>query len=103
MGCLLIAIPLSAFIIKSTAESLNVPPAGLILAVAVLALVARSSSNSAQPHSSSATQGPQHGSTQRGPSPRRSSYEQIREIVDRYEAGEISEGRRDALLRELRR
>jgi hypothetical protein len=101
VGCFLIAIPFGAFIVTATAESLGIPPAGVFVGAAIVALVAGgfgSSSRAGAP--AQPIGGPPPGQR---PAPRRSAYEQMRDIVDRYESGEISAERRDEMVRSLRR
>lgn len=103
VGCLLVAIPVGAFIVVTTAESLNIPPGGILFGVLIVALVAGgfgSGGRSSQSPPGSSQSVP--GARRVGP-PRRNPYETMREIVDRYESGEISAERRDELVRELRR
>ncbi len=101
VGCFLIAIPLGAFIVTATAQELNIPPAGLFLGAAAVALIAGGFGSGSRPASlptvASATARP-HPAPQR-----RSIYSQMRDIVERYESGDISAERRDAMIRELRR
>jgi hypothetical protein len=100
VGCFLITIPIGAFIVTATAESLGIPPAGVFVGAAIVALLAGGfgSNHRALPPASPYAGRP----TGHRPAARRSPYEQMRDIVDRYESGEISEGRRDALIREIR-
>jgi hypothetical protein len=101
VGCFLIAIPLGAFIVTATAESLGIPPAGVFVGAAVVALVAGGFGSSTR----TAPAASPHGAALPGqrPAPRRNAYEQMRDIVDRYESGEISADRRDEMIRSLRR
>lgn len=101
VGCFLIAIPVGAFIVTATAESLGIPPAGVFVGAAIVVLVAGGFGSGARTTAST----PQSGGSPPGqrPVPRRSSYELMRDIVDRYESGEISAERRDQMVRELRR
>jgi len=101
VGCFLIAIPVGAFIVTATAQELNIPPVGLFLGAAVVALIAGgfgSESRSTSPTNVTPSATRPHAAPQR-----RSLYSQMREIVERFESGEISAERRDALIRELRR
>ena len=101
VGCFLIAIPAGAFIVTATAESLGIPPAGVFVGAAIVALVAGGFGSSTRAtHAAPPIRGPQPGPPS---APRRSSYELMRDIVDRYESGEISAERRDQMVRELRR
>ena len=101
VGCFLIAIPVGAFIVTATAESLGIPPAGVFVGAAIVALVAGGFGSGAR----ATPPGPSSGGPPPGqrPAPRRNAYEQIRDIVDRYESGEISAERRDEMVRSLRR
>jgi hypothetical protein len=101
VGCFLIAIPVGAFIVTATAQELNIPPAGIFLGAAVVALVAGGFGSGSRPATSPNVAPPTtrpHAAPQR-----RSTYSQMREIVERFESGEISTERRDQLVRELRR
>ncbi len=101
VGCFLIAIPVGAFIVTATAQELNIPPAGLFLGAAVVALIAGgfgSGSRPASPPNVAPSTTRPHAAPHR-----RSIYNQMREIVEQYESGEISTERRDAAIRELRR
>ena len=101
VGCFLIAIPVGAFIVTATAESLGIPPAGVFVGAAIVALVAGGFGSSARAtHAAPPVGAPQPG--QRS-APRRNPYEQMRDIVERYESGEISAERRDEMVRSLRR
>ena len=100
VGCILVAIPVGAVVILFTAQALKVPPAGLLLGVVLIAILASGSGSTAQrvvPRQGGPAQGEAHHRIRR-----RSGYEQIREVVERYESGEISAERRDALIREMR-
>jgi hypothetical protein len=101
VGCFLIAIPVGAFIVTATAEALGVPPAGVFVGAALVAAIAGGvgSSSRTEPTSPAGSRAP----LGHPPGPRRTAYEQMREIVDRYESGEINTERRDAMIRQLRR
>ena len=101
VGCFLIAIPVGAFVVTATAESLGIPPAGVFVGAAIVALVAGGFGSSTRAtHAAPSSGGPPPGQR---PTPRRSAYEQMRDIVERYENGEISAERRDEMVRTLRR
>jgi hypothetical protein len=101
VGCFLIAIPVGAFIVTATAEALGVPPAGVFVGAALVAAIAGGFGTGSR----TAPTSPAGSSSPSGhaPAPRRTTYEQMREIVDRYENGEINAERRDAMIRNLRR
>jgi hypothetical protein len=101
IGCFLIAIPVGAFIVTATAEALGVPPAGIFVGAALVAAIAGGfgTSSHAAPTSPAGSGSP----SGHPPAPRRTAYEQMREIVDRYESGDINAERRDAMIRTLRR
>jgi hypothetical protein len=101
VGCFLIAIPVGAFIVTATAESLGIPPAGVFVGAAIVALVAGGFGSGAR--TASPTQPIGGPPPSQRPALRRNAYEQIRDIVDRYESGEISADRRDEMVRSLRR
>jgi hypothetical protein len=101
VGCFLIAIPVGAFIVTQTAEALGVPPAGVLVGAVIVAFVAGGFGSSTRAtHTAPPIGGPQPA--QRS-APRRNPYEQMRDIVERYESGEISAERRDEIVRALRR
>lgn len=100
VGCILVAIPVGAVVILLTAQALKVPPAGILAGLVILAILASGSGSTAQ------RVAPRHGGPAQGEAQhrvsRRPDYERVRAIVERYEGGQISEERRDALIRELR-
>jgi hypothetical protein len=103
IGCVLVAIPVGAFIVVTTADALNIPPGGVLLASVVVLLIANGLGSGGRTASTAATSSDSHHGPRRHAPPRRSAYEQMREIVERYESGAISAERRDELIRDLRR
>lgn len=103
VGCVLVAIPAGAFIIMTTAESLNISPGGVVLVAVVVLLIANGFGSGGRSTSAPTITPDGPGNPRRHSAPRRSAYEQMREIVDRYESGAISAERRDELVRDLRR
>jgi hypothetical protein len=101
VGCFLIAIPIGAFIVTATAESLGIPPAGVFVGAAIVALISGGFGSGARTASPPQPIGGLSASQR--PAPRPNTYGQMRDIVDRYESGEISAERRDQMVRSLRR
>ena len=100
VGCILVAIPVGAVVILFTAQALKVPPAGILVGLVLLAILASGTGSTGQRPPVKHTE--RFHSEARNRTQRRPEYQQVREIVERYEAGEISAERRDAMLREIR-
>jgi hypothetical protein len=101
VGCFLIAIPTGAFIVTATAQTLDISPAGIFVGAALVAAIAGGfgTGSRSAPTSLAGSSSP----SGHPPAPRRTTYEQMREIVDLYETREINAERRDAMIRNLRR